>query len=238
MEKVLLALWKSDAVTGDTLRGQLLALAPEMEAAPGVRGLRLAVADSAVAAAAARRMEGQPPLPDALVSLWVDSAAQSRWHADRLEAIAIRQCSYLVSEAEPLINQAAHPTPPGERMYGMCQVVFLSPPADMPRDQFLAVWKDSHTQVAVDTQSTFGYRQNLVVQNLHGDVLPCEAIVEENFPPEAMASDHAFYDSGGDEALLQSNQQAMIASCSRFIDLARINVVPMSEYPIRLPAVP
>jgi hypothetical protein len=48
-----------------------------------------------------------------------------------------------------------------------------------------------------------------------------------------MASDHAFYATGGDEALLQKNMNAMIESCTRFIDFQKINVIPMSEYLIK-----
>ena len=115
-------------------------------------------------------------------------------------------------------------------MYGMCHVVFMSPPTSMDYHDWLAVWKDSHTQIAIDTQSTFGYRQNVVVRVLTEGELASHAIVEENFPPEAMASDHAFYATGGDETVLKDHMEAMMASCSRFIDFAHIDVIPMSEY--------
>jgi len=120
----------------------------------------------------------------------------------------------------------------------MCHVVFMSPPASMSREDWLAVWKDSHTQVAIDTQSTFGYRQNLVVRCLGEATPPCHAIVEENFPPEAMTSDHAFYATGGDEALLKKNMAAMMESCARFIDFAHIDVIPMSEYLVKAVVTP
>ena len=45
-----------------------------------------------------------------------------------------------------------------------------------------------------------------------------------------MDDDHAFYATGGDETILQKNMNAMMESCSRFIDFARIDVLPMSEY--------
>ena len=57
--------------------------------------------------------------------------------------------------------------------------------------------------------------------------------MEENFPPEAMTSDHAFYASGGDDAVLQRHMNAMIESCARFIDFQEINVIPMSEYLVK-----
>jgi hypothetical protein len=234
VEKLLYPLWKPDALGSDAFRDQLLQqLAPQLTGLTGVHGLRICVADSAVAAADRRRMESHAPVPDAMVSMWVDFAgAAGRWEP-LIDAHVSRRTAYQVAEAEPLVNQQAHPSKPGERVYGMCQVVFMSPPADLPYDQWLALWKDSHTQVAIDTQSTFGYRQNLVVRRLGEDTPACHAIVEENFPPEAMTSDHAFYATGGDEALLKHNMTAMIESCARFIDLAQIDVIPMSEYLIK-----
>ena len=126
-----------------------------------------------------------------------------------------------------------HPCAPGERLYGMCHVVFMKHPAGQSREDWLAVWKDSHTQIAIDTQSTFGYRQNVVVRVLGDNAIPCDAIVEEHFPPEAMTSDHAFYDAGDDDELLQRRMTEMMESVARFIDFEHIDVIPMSEYLIK-----
>lgn len=234
MEKLLYPLWKNAAQSGDDFREVLLhQLVPVLSQLEGVYSQRLCVADSAVEAAAGRRIESHAPVPDAMLSLWVDFAgAASRWES-LIDDHVDRKCAYLVAEAEPLVNQASHPSKSGERVYGMCHVVFMSPPAAMDPQEWLAVWKDSHTQIAIDTQSTFGYRQNLVVRRLTQDVVPCLAIVEENFPPEAMTSDHAFYATGGDEALLKEHVSAMIGSCARFIDFEQIDVIPMSEYLIK-----
>jgi hypothetical protein len=234
MEKLLYPLWKPAALSGDDFREVLLhQLVPKLARLEGVHSLRLCVADSAVEAAAARRMESHAPVPDAMLSLWVDFAgAAARWEP-LIDDHVNRKCAYLVAEAEPLVNQERHPSKPGERVYGMCHVVFMSSPAAMDRQEWLALWKDSHSQIAIDTQSTFGYRQNLVVRRLSEDAVPCHAIVEENFPPEAMTSDHAFYATGGDEALLKKNMAAMIESCARFIDFEQIDVIPMSEYLIK-----
>ena len=162
----------------------------------------------------------------------VEGALAESWEP-LIDACVARKTTYLVAEAEPLINQQAHPTVPGERMYGMCHVVFLSTPEGMSQENFLATWKDSHTQVAIDTQSTFGYRQNVVVRRLGEDTPYCDVIVEENFPPEAMADDHAFYATGGDEAILKKHMTEMGESCTRFIDFGTIDVIPMSEYLIK-----
>ncbi len=234
MEKIMYPVWKPAAVSADAFRDDLLQqLAPQLAALQAVHGLRICVADSAVAPAAKRRMESHAPLPDAVLSLWVDYAGGAAQWEPLIAARVERKCAYLVAEAEPLVSRERHPSAPGERVYGMCHVVFISPPAQMTREEWLAVWKDSHTQIAIDTQSTFGYRQNLVVRHLGENTPPCHALVEENFPPEAMTSDHAFYATGGNEELLQANMKAMMASCARFIDFQKIDVIPMSEYLIK-----
>ena len=234
MEKLLYPVWKPSSLDADDFRDVLLqTLAPQLSGLKEVHGLRIAVADSAVAPAAARRMESHAPVPDAMLSVWVDFAgAAERWEP-LIDARVSRKMGYLVAEAEPLVPLQQHPAAPGERVYGMCHVVFMSRPASLDREDWLRIWKDSHTQVAIDTQSTFGYRQNVVVRTLSADTMPCDALVEEHFPPEAMTSDHAFYATGGDEAKLQQHMTAMMESCTRFIDFARIDVIPMSEYLIK-----
>jgi hypothetical protein len=234
VEKLIYPLWKPESLEADTFRDTLLSdLANPLCDVSGVRGLRVCVADSAVEAANGRRMQSSDAVPDAVISLWVDDAgAADKWEPLITQQVERMTC-YLVAEAEPLLNQAAHPTPAGERMYGMCHVVFMSPPESMDREDWLSVWKGSHTQVAIDTQSTFGYRQNVIVRALGENTPVHAAIVEENFPPEAMSDDHAFYATGGDEAVLQKHMTEMMESCSRFIDFAKIDVLPMSEYLVK-----
>jgi len=48
----------------------------------------------------------------------------------------------------------------------MYQVVLLRKPPRLSHEQWLEIWLGSHTQVAIDTQSTFGYRQNVIVRPL------------------------------------------------------------------------
>jgi hypothetical protein len=231
MEKLLYPLWKDAAESADDFRDHLLqVLSPKLLALSGLRSLRLCVADSAVQPASARRMISSGSGADALLSLWVDNAGDAADWEPLIDDSASRRHGYQVVESEPLVNQAAHPSAPGERVYGMCHVVFFRKPGPMSREDWLNVWQGSHTRVAIDTQSTFGYRQNVVVRALDDASPWVDAIVEENFPPEAMTSDHAFYDTGGDDALLQSRVKAMMDSCVRFIDFESIDVIPMSEY--------
>lgn len=239
MEKLIYPLWQGAQQSADAFRDTLLqGLAPRLEVLAGVHGIRLAVADSAVAPATGRRMEGHPPVPAALLSLWVDCAGAADSWNPVIDRYVERRASYLVTETEPLVGQRAHPSAAGERVYGMCQVAFIRRPPQLGREEFLAIWRGSHTRIAIDTQSTFGYRQNLVVQAMGEHALSCDAIVEEQFPPEAMDSDHAFYAAGSDDALLQQRMTTLLESCARFIDFEHIDVIPMSEYVIRPPAGP
>jgi hypothetical protein len=234
MEKLVYPLWKQEEQAADDFRDVLVEqLGPQLAQLAQVHGVRVTVVDSAVADAAGRLMVSHAPAPDAVLSLWVDDGGAAQAWLPSIDACISHKTGYLVAEAEPLVNQQAHPSAPGERVYGMCHVVFMSRPVAQDRDDWFSVWKDSHTQVAIDTQSTFGYRQNVVVRRLTPDTLACDAIVEENFPPEAMTSDHAFYNTGGDEALLQQHMSAMMESCARFIDFEKIDVIPMSEYLIK-----
>ncbi len=234
MEKLIYPLWKDEDLTADDFREELVSrLGREIAGLGGVHGVRVTVADSAVSEASHRRMQSHPPVPDAVLSLWVDNAGEALAWEPLIDACVQRRTCYLVVEAEPLVSHRQHPAPPGDRVYGMCHVVFFRKPSHLTWDAWRSVWQGSHTQVAIDTQSTFGYRQNLVVRGIGEDTPAFDAIVEENFPPEAMTSDHAFYDTGGDESLLAERMTAMMESCARFIDFESIDVVPMSEYVVK-----
>ena len=229
MEKVIYCLWRRDTVPADDfgsgLRQQLV---PQLQALAALRGLRLAVVDSAVAAAADKRMQTSGPLPDALLSLWLDDAWQRPDPAALVPELVARSCAWLVSEAEPIVNDTQ---PPGAdaRVPGFCQVALLQRPPRLDEQSWLGIWKGSHGQVAIDTQATFAYRQNLVVCALDDDAPLLHAVVEENFPDAAMTSKHAFY-AAADDATLAAHEAAMMESCARFIDFDKIDVVPMSEY--------
>ena len=237
MEKLIYPLWKPESVDADAFRDSLLQKAPEWAQSAGVRGLRVSVADSAVAAGEQRRMAAMKPLPDGMLSVWLDAAAAQRGAIEAgLEEVVSRFHCYLVTEAEPILNNL-HPSETGERVHGMCHVVFLQRPPRLSEDEWLTIWQGSHTQVAIDTQSTFGYRQNVIVRGLSYAAPPLHAMIEENFPAPAMASNHAFYDvEEGDDDGMAKNAGAMMESVSRFIDFDRIDVIPMSEYLFKSPA--
>ena len=195
-----------------------------------VRGLRIAIVDEAVAAAAGMVQAKLTEAPSALVSLWLDSA----WKRDTVEAVIASACDryagYAVSESAPLGIEETE----GQRVAGMNQVVFLECPGHLTRAQWLQTWLEEHTPIAIDTQSTFAYRQNVVVRALTADAPSIDAIVEEAFPDAAMTSPLAFYDVDSEEEL-QARLTTMIESCARFIDFERLNVTPMSDYLLKRP---
>ncbi|TXS96263.1 hypothetical protein FV139_01830 [Parahaliea maris] len=229
MEKLVYPLWNVEGGDGDALRERLLGeTVPALLASDGTRAVRLTVADSRVAPASGKRIARLPPAPDAVLSLWLDNAGARSEQESAIAAAVERFDCLLVTEAEPIVNRDQAPDANG-RLPGWCQVVFLETPPRLSRQEWLEIWQGSHTAVAIQTQSTFAYRQNVVVRRFtEGERLP-DAMIEENFPLEAMTSDHAFYDAA-DDAQLQARVQAMMDSCARFIDFDRMDVIPMSEY--------
>lgn len=234
MEKIVYVLWRG----GDAdLLGAVGALT-----AAGATGVRVNLADDDVAPAAPWRIENHRPVPDALVSLWLPTAhAATRGPVDAIVRAAAgtdaHVGAYLVVESCPLHN-TRFPTPPGERTPGFAQVALLRRPAGQPVDEFLQAWLDDHTTIALETQDTFAYVQNLVVRTLLAEGEPCEAIVEECFPAAAMTDVHAFFDAVGDDGRLADHTGRMLASTARFLDLDRLDVIPTSQYAFGPPAGP
>lgn len=228
MEKLVMPVWRPEGTTGDEFRDTLLALAAEQLCElPAVRALRLAVVDSAVSPADNKRMASFGELPDGVVSAWVDTVTHAESLQHLLERVVSKSAAYLVTESEQLVNSES--VDGRGRFPGFCQVVFLQRPDRLSEQAWLDIWQGSHTGIAIATQSTFGYRQNVIVRALTAGSAPYSAMIEENFPDQAMTSDHAFYGAPDDETL-QANLTAMMESCARFIDFDRIDVIPMSEY--------
>src|SRR4029079_14037676 len=77
-------------------------------------------------------------------------------------------------------------------------------------------WLVDHTPIAMATQATFGYAQNIVTrQGAETAPRQVDALVEEVFPSAGMADMHAFYGSGGDDAELHDRLTRLMASVSR-----------------------
>lgn len=243
MEKLIYLLWKPPSQAIGSFRDEILTCLSAKLSDAGAGAMHLAIADNDVDAASDKRIISAltaaqaTTAPDALLSFWLHSASTRSAIEGYLHESCQALCGYLVTESEPLLNTQTLAR--GERTSGMNQVVLLRQPARLSRSEWLELWLNQHTPIAIATQSTFGYRQNVVARiltdNSLSQNLAIDAIVEENFPPAAMSSAHAFYkavdDKGNnDDALLRENQKAMFGSVLRFIDLDKLDCLPMSEY--------
>lgn len=232
MEKIMYPVWKHKTDSPTEFRQKLLGKVSEQLIELGVRKLRISVVDEDVALADPTRMESTKPPISGLISMWVDTAINRKPLEEVIENAVARMAGYLVTESEPIVN-IKHVVPDGERTPGMNQVAFLQKSPRLSYEYWLEIWLGSHTQVAIDTQSTFGYRQNVIVRPLTYAAPPYDAIVEENFPEVAMTDRMAFFDSAGDEEKYKQREQRMIESCSRFIDFDKIDCIPTSEYTMK-----
>lgn len=232
MEKIIIPLWKKDTDDIGNFRAALLGpVAEQLGALPSVHGLTVCVVDEEVAPASGYRMINIiDQAYDAALLLWTDAATLLPAYQAIFQAHCSRHFAYLVTEADQL---PVGGTPDGTRSDGMNEIVFLQKPDRLTRTEWLEIWQGSHTQIAIDTQCTYGYRQNIVARALTADSPEIDAIVEENFPDKALYSRAAFYDAEDDEALYQQREQAMFESCARFIDFDRIDCIPTSEYRIK-----
>lgn len=218
------------------VHGALMSLAPGLRQRGWVLAAQANLADEAVAPAADKRMSTVAPLPDALLSLWLDGEREAEVAAEVQAALAgLAVVSvYRVEEAEPLPDSTRRMAD-GDRTPGFSQVAFLQCPDFLDYQQWLSYWKTVHTPLAIDTQSTFRYVQNRVLAVLAEGTgatraKPLAAIVEECFPAEAMTDAEVFYDAKGDPARFQHNANRMMESCAKFIDFSQIDVLPTSEY--------
>ena len=225
MEKLIYLLGQPEGSDREQLKRELHDTAiPALQKA-GAGHIRSCVRDASMAPAERLRRGEMAEQTWCYLSLWAPSRTHHPALRQWLQTCASFLHAYAVSESEQLFHDFQ---PDGSRVEGMNQVVCLRKPEQQDRADFLANWLESHTQIAIDTQSTFGYIQNIVVDAIEPGSPHYDGIVEENFPAAAMSSDEGFYDAEGEE--LQQRIEGMIASCIRFIDLESIQVMPMSEY--------
>ncbi|WP_217649649.1 EthD domain-containing protein [Saccharopolyspora flava] len=219
MMKLVLCLHADDlegALDSDGFRAEL--------AAVGVRGVQLNVDDADVAPA---MRFGPGERVTGLVSVWTagDPAAAVRVVAEA--SGEARPHAYRVSEKvrlDPL------PVADGERADVYAQVALLRRPESMTREEYLEYWLVHHTPIAIRTQNTSGYVQNVVEEALTPESPDVAAIVEEHFPMAAMTDPHAFHGSGGDDDELHRRFTELMGSVARFGGGDGLDVVPTSRY--------
>ncbi|HET9731133.1 MAG TPA: hypothetical protein VFP54_00530 [Acidimicrobiales bacterium] len=219
MEKlVYLLLGPAGPAAPDLTAGLLERTVPALRAG-GARGVQVNVTDPDLGPPFGVAAEDGNPQILAAVSLWVDSSESNpapgalpdpgeggaAWHG------------WLVCESEPLRNRLHQPAPDG-RLPGFAQLVALTRPGHLAWGEWRQLWQGGHTAVAIHTQSSFRYVQNVVFRALTRGAPPYAAIVEECFPPEAAGDLHVFFDAVGDDARLARHMAAMSESCDRFMD--------------------
>lgn len=201
----------------------------------GLAGLAVNVRDAAVADSLMTLTTLDPPVI-AVVSAWTDQyyGPQIASATTVLGSLCDRLAAYLVTESVPL---SPPQTSPGERTPGLANIALLRRPPALDEATWLSRWHRDHTQVAIDTQATFGYVQNTVVRALTDDAAPISAIVEELFPIEATSDLHAFFGAADDDDLADRMRQ-MMASTSAFGANENVDTVPTSRYVLRDPFAP
>jgi hypothetical protein len=226
--KIVAALWDADL---DGLRsGDLRARLHDV----GVTRLQLNVDDPDIPDSALRLQVFDQPL-SCVVSVWCGEVEKKQEKEesvlDVLRPLAGRLAAWQVEERIPL---APPGQPGGERADALAQVAFLRRPADLSYDDWLAHWHGPHTQIAMETQATFGYVQNRVLAALTDDTPAIDAVVEELFATAALHDIHAFYGSGGSQAELDRRITQLLESCAVMGADHDLDVVPTSRYVWRL----
>lgn len=232
MEKVIVTL--RAAATDEEWCRRLRSVVADDLLARNVAGLTINVRDEAVRDSLMTLTTLEPPVVG-LVSLW----SQQCYGAEVRAAVAAleRECdaaaAYLVTESIPLqpVDTGA-----GRRTDGLANVALLRRPADLDESTWLDRWLLDHTAVAIDTQATFGYIQNVVVRALTPDAPVIHGIVEELFPLAAVSDLHAFFGAADDDDL-RNRMDRMMASTARFGANDNIDTVPTSRYVFRTPFV-
>jgi len=229
MEKLVYALWKSDAETlaafNEGLLGPVRARLTEL----GLERLKINIVDEPVAGAPLYPASVRP-LPSAMVSFWLNSAHVRRPYEAVLEQAAPRIAGWSVVESTVLPYRG---TAGGDaRTPGFSQIAFLTRLPLIAPDGFLADWMERHTQIGVETQDTFFYCQNIIVRALTPGAPGWAGIVEECYPIEALTDPLVYWKAGGSEAVGQQNMKREMESCERFLDMSQVNVILTGEYRI------
>lgn len=190
----------------------------------GVIRLQVNVDDEDVAAAMRIPAADEPVA--ALVSTWGGSPDEVAAALGGLAPVT-RVAGWEVEERRPIPPEE---TWDGTRVDTLANIALLRRPDELTHEEWLHRWLVDHTPVAIATQGTFGYVQNVVVGAVTADAPAVAALVEELFPSEATTDIHAFYGSGGSDAELSDRMERMMASVARFGADRGLDLVPTSRY--------
>ncbi len=232
MEKLVYVIWKRPEDSVASFKEEILGRTAAALMELGAQGLSVNLADELAAYAQGIRITRLLEPMAGTISIWLDTALDRGPVEEVIARVTARLAGYLVLESVPIVN-TTQVAPTGERTPGITTVAFLQKPEAMAYEAWREQWQGQHTQVAIETQSTFLYVQNVVVRSLTSDTPPWTAIVEEGFPVEAATDQMVFFKAGGAPDKLAENQQRMMDSCTKFIDFDTIETHPMSTYVLK-----
>jgi len=225
MEKLVYVLCDDSAVDSAALRAALIESAAPALRSAGAERISVNVHDEHVAAGQAVTIRNAPTPIQAMASFWLENADDRAPCEEALARVVPQIHGYLTCESRPLVHQP----PRGERTPGFNLVTGVNRKPGLDEAEFFDRWNNEHKQVAFETQSTFSYVRNAVFRGLTDDAPERAGIVEEAFPIEALTDPQAWYDCDS-QAELELRVKRMVGSVSAFLDLARIDSIPMSEY--------
>lgn len=229
MEKLVYVVWKPPGLPAPDFRDLLLGDCAKRLIERGARKLAISVADEHVAYAQGSVITHMDAPISATISFWLETHLNRAPVEEAIAAATARHAGYLVLESVPIVN-TSHTAPRGERTPGINTIGFLEKPERLSHEEWLELWQGQHTRVAIETQSTFLYIQNVVVRAVTEGAPPWVAIVEEGFPEQALRDQKVFYDAGDSEEKLVENRGRMIESCRRFIDFDHLESHVFSQY--------
>ncbi|WP_433714262.1 hypothetical protein ACQP2U_09135 [Nocardia sp. CA-084685] len=231
MEKLVFVLRRSDAEATESWCESLRTTVAAQLVDLGVAGVTVYVRDAEVQAALMRMVTLDPPIA-AAVTVWVERSygPEAAAAADLLAEFATATHGYLVTESVPLRLDDSVPT----RTEGFGNLAFLRKPAELTWEHWLGDWQGRHTTVAIETQSTFGYTQNVVVRAITPDAPAIDAIVEEQFPAAALTDPLVWY-GARDADEFQERVRRMLDSVTRIGADRNLDTVSTSRYPVLQP---
>lgn len=168
----------------------------------------------------------------AMLSIWLDDVVADSELSPLIQTV-IEQTgeadlhAYRVTE---IVRLDPVSVPDGTRADAMAQMALLRRPSHLTREEYLNYWLVHHTPIAIRTQNTSAYIQNVVEEALTEESPDLAAIVEEHFPMAALSDPHEFYGSRGDDAERDRRMSELMASVARFGADDGLDLIPTSRY--------
>jgi hypothetical protein len=225
MEKLFYLLWRPETAPIDAWSQALRNLAGPLQEAGAAR-VKIGVPDVPLPTEdpyAAMRATA----PAAFVSFGLNTASRRAKPQALVTALAGKCAGYAVQESTVLPNSVPAA---GAREDGFLQVCGFAALPGLSRAALWDAWLGHHSAVAVETQSTTFYNQNIVVRPLTESAPAWDAIVEERFPQAALNDRAVYFDAVGNPQRMEANSNRMAESCGRFIDFTTITLMNCGEY--------